>query len=259
MLDSRVQMNVGHMRGDRMATYPELNGKVALISGAGGNLGLSVVTRLHAEGLGLALIDRDEASLRTRLKANGIDDAHVLIGAVDLLQKAQVDDFVGRVTTHFGQIDALLNLAGGYKPQPPIHEMEEATWDFLMNINAKTTFLLSGAVARHMVARGAGGRIVSVAARSALKGDAGNAGHAASKAAVVRLTESMAAELLEHHITVNAVLPSVLDTPPNRAGNPDADYSRWVSPDSLADVLTFLLSNAARDITGGAIPVYGKS
>jgi NAD(P)-dependent dehydrogenase (short-subunit alcohol dehydrogenase family) len=110
-----------------------------------------------------------------------------------------------------------------------------------------------------MVSSRRGGRIVNIAARAGLKGDPGNAAYAASKSAVIRLTESMAAELLEHQITVNAVLPSVIDTPPNRKANPDTDYSRWVSPESLADVIAFLISNAARDISGAAIPVYGKS
>jgi NAD(P)-dependent dehydrogenase (short-subunit alcohol dehydrogenase family) len=242
-----------------MATYPELSGKVAVISGAGGNLGLAVVGKLHAEGIRLALIDRDEAAIRGRLKAHQIDDAQVLIGVVDLLQKAAVEAFVEQVAAQMGRIDILLNLAGGYKPQPPIYEMDEATWDFLMDLNAKTTFLLSSAVARQMVARQAQGRIVNIAARSAIKGDPGNSVHAASKAAVLRLTESMAGELMEHGITVNAVLPSVIDTPPNRAANPDADYTRWVSPESLADVIAFLASDAARDISGAAIPVYGRS
>jgi NAD(P)-dependent dehydrogenase (short-subunit alcohol dehydrogenase family) len=242
-----------------MTTYPELNGKVVVISGAGGNVGLAVIGRLHTEGVRMALLDRDEAAIRDRLKKHGIDDAQVLIGVVDLLQKAAVDAFVAQVGAHYGRIDAVLNVAGGYKPQPPIHEMDEATWDFLMDLNAKTTFLLSSAVARTMVAGERGGRIVNIAARSALKGDPGNAVHSASKAAVLRLTESMAAELMDQRITVNAVLPSVIDTPPNRAANPDADHSRWVSPESLADVIAFLLSDAARDISGAAIPVYGKS
>lgn len=242
-----------------MATYSELNGKVAVMSGAGGNAGLSVIQRLYSQGVRLALIDRNEAGLRARLRENNIDDSGILVGAVDLLKKDEIDAFVGNVIAQFGQIDILINQAGGYRPQPPIHEMDEAMWDFLVDLNAKTMFLLSSTVAKQMVAKGTAGRIVSVAARGGLKGDPGNAAYAVSKSAVIRMTESMAAELMDHGIRVNVVLPSTLDTPPNRAANPDGDYAKWVSPDSLADVLTFLLSDSARDISGAAIPVYGRA
>ncbi|MBX3086313.1 MAG: SDR family oxidoreductase [Anaerolineae bacterium] len=242
-----------------MATYSELNGKVAIMSGAGGNAGLSVIQRLYSQGVRLALIDRNEAGLRARLRENNIDDSGILVGAVDLLKKDEIEAFVGNVIAQFGQIDILINQAGGYRPQPPIHEMDEATWDFLVDLNAKTMFLLSSTVAKQMVAKGTAGRIVSVAARGGLKGDPGNAAYAVSKSAVIRMTESMAAELMDHGIRVNVVLPSTLDTPPNRAANPDGDYAKWVSPESLADVLTFLLSDSARDISGAAIPVYGRA
>ena len=242
-----------------MGTYSELNGKIAVMSGAGGNAGFSVIQRLYSQGVRLALIDRNEAALRERLRENNIDDSDILVGAVDLLKKAEIDAFVASVVEHFGHINILLNQAGGYRPQPPIHEMDESTWDSLIDLNAKTMFLLSSAVAKQMVTKGTHGSIVSVAARGGLKGDPGNAAYAASKSAVIRMTESMAAELIEHGIRVNVVLPSTLDTPPNRAANPNGDYSKWVSPDSLADVLAFLISDSARDITGASIPVYGRA
>jgi NAD(P)-dependent dehydrogenase (short-subunit alcohol dehydrogenase family) len=242
-----------------MATYSELNGKVTVLSGAGGNAGFSVIQRLYSQGVRLALIDRNEAELRTKLRESKINDSGILIGAVDLLKKDEIDAFLAKVIAQFGQIDILINQAGGYRPQPPIHEMDESTWDFLIDLNAKTMFLLSSAVAKQMVAQGKAGSIISIAARGGLKGDPGNAAYAASKSAVIRMTESMAAELVEHGIRVNVVLPSTLDTPPNRAANPDTDYSKWVSPDSLADVLAFLASDSARDISGASIPLYGRA
>ncbi len=239
--------------------YPELNGKVAVISGAGGNLGMAVARRLYEEKARLALIDRNEERLRQSLREHGIDDPTITVFPVDLLNKAQVDQFADQVVARFGQIDILVNTAGGYKPGAPVHEMDESLWDSLVNLNAKTTFLLSSAVARCMVGKGNTGRIVSVSGRGGLKGDATSAAYSAGKAAVIRLTESMAAELLDRNITVNVILPSVIDTPQNRQGSPDADYSKWVPAESIADVIAFLLSNGARDISGAAIPVYGKS
>lgn len=243
-----------------MANYPELNGKVAVISGAGGNLGLAVLRRLHEHGVKLALIDRKEESLRLRLREAGIDDSKVLIGALDLTQKRQaIDEFIQQVVAQHGRVDILVNVAGGFRVGGPVHEMDEEIWDFMMNINAKTAFLLSAAVARVMVARKSSGRIVNIASRAALVGGAAISGYSASKSALLRLTESMAAELISFGINVNAIMPSVIDTPQNRSTEPNADYSKWVTPESLADVVCFLASDAARDISGASLPVFGRS
>jgi NAD(P)-dependent dehydrogenase (short-subunit alcohol dehydrogenase family) len=243
-----------------MAIYPELAGKVAVISGAGGNLGMAVVRLFHAANIQLALVDLREDSLRQRLREANLEPEQMLIGALDLTQRrAAIDEFVNRVVTHYGKVDILVNVAGGFKAGGPVHEMDEEIWDFMMNINAKTAFLLSAAVARNMVARKAGGRIVNIAARAALNGVPTIAGYSASKSAVLRLTESMAAELSDYGITVNAIMPSVIDTPQNRRNDPNADHSRWVTPESLAEVILFLVSDSARDISGAAIPVYGRA
>jgi NAD(P)-dependent dehydrogenase (short-subunit alcohol dehydrogenase family) len=242
-----------------MPTYPELNGKVAVISGAAGNLGLAVVKRLYDEGVKLALIDLHEDKLRERLAGVGVTDGAIVIGSTDLTRKADVEASIGRILTAYGRIDILLNIAGGFKADGPVHETDEATWDHMMTLNAKTAFLLSAAVARSMVAGSVKGRIINIGARAALTGLAGIAAYSASKSAVLRLTESMAAELLAHGITVNAVMPSVIDTPQNRASNPETDYSKWVTPESLAGVIAFLASDASQDISGALIPVYGRA
>ncbi|MCS6871216.1 MAG: SDR family NAD(P)-dependent oxidoreductase [Anaerolineae bacterium] len=243
-----------------MAIYPELAGKVAVISGAGGNLGIAVTRLFHAANIRLALVDLREDTLRQRLREANLDPEQALIGALDLTQKrAAIDEFVSRVVAHYGKVDILVNIAGGFRAGGPVHEMDEEIWDFMMNINAKTAFLLSAAVARHMVARQAGGRIVNISARAALSGVPTISGYSASKAAVLRLTESMAAELLQYGITVNAILPSVIDTPQNRMSDPNADHSKWVTPESIAEVILFLISDSARDISGAAIPVYGRA
>jgi NAD(P)-dependent dehydrogenase (short-subunit alcohol dehydrogenase family) len=242
-----------------MPTYPELNGKVAVISGAGGNLGLAVVRRLHTENVKLALIDRNEERLRQTLRAEKIDDSGVLVGPVDLTKKAEIDPFIEKVVATFGKIDILVHTAGGYKPGAPVYEMDESLWDFLLDLNLKIAFLLGGSVARAMIAKGTPGRIVNISGRAALGGGATISAYSAAKAGLVRLTESMSAELLDRGITVNAILPSVIDTPQNRQSSPGEDYSKWVSPDSLADVIAFLVSDAAHDISGAAIPVYGRA
>lgn len=242
-----------------MATYPELSGKVAVISGASGNLGVAVMRRLNAEHIKVALVDRNEERARQIAREQGVPDESVIVGAVDLTQKKAIDDFTDQVVARFGQIDILVNTAGGYKPGANAYEMTEELWDFLVDLNVKTTFLLSASVARQMVAKGNTGRIISVAGKAALKGDATSSAYSVAKSGVLRLTESMAAELLDRKITVNAILPSTIDTPQNRQTWPDWDFSKWVSPDSLADVIAFLASDAARDISGAAIPVYGRS
>lgn len=236
----------------------ELKSKVAIISGAGGALGRVVAQRLHYAGAKLALIDRNEEGLRKIVQEHGIPDGELLLGAVDLTQPAEITNFLEQVVAKFGQVDVLVNVAGGFVYSGAVHEMKLEDWDAMLTVNAKTAFLLSAATAKQMVAQGKGGRIVMVGARAALKGDAGMSAYCASKAAVLRLTESMAAELLEHHVTVNAVLPSTIDTPANRKSMPDADFEKWVKPESLADVIAFLASEAARDISGAAIPVYGS-
>jgi NAD(P)-dependent dehydrogenase (short-subunit alcohol dehydrogenase family) len=239
--------------------YTELDGKVAVISGAGGALGRAVVRRLYTENLRLALIDQNEEALRSVVTALGLEETKVLLGAVDLTQRAAVDAFVGKVAAAFGALDILVNIAGGFTFSGPVQEMNLDDLDAMFAVNVKTAFTLSAAAAKQMVGAGAKGRIINVGARAGLMGAAGMAAYSASKAAVLRLTESMAAELLDRGVTVNAVLPSTMDTPANRKAMPNADFSRWVSTDSMADVIAFLASDASRDISGASIPVYGRA
>ncbi len=238
--------------------YPELKGKVAVISGAGGGLGAAVVRCFHAESAHLILLDAVDAGLQRLKQELDLNDANARLGVVDLTDRAAIDSFLDS-TTDFGAPNILVNLAGGFKMGGPVHENEDAIWDSLFNMNVKTTLHLSASVARRMIAQGKGGRIINVAARAGLSGVPGLAAYSASKSALLRLTESMAAELLDNGITVNAVLPSTIDTPANRQGMPKADFTKWVAPDSLADVIAFLASDSARDISGAGIPVYGRA
>ncbi|MCK6429746.1 MAG: SDR family oxidoreductase, partial [Burkholderiaceae bacterium] len=165
---------------------------------------------------------------------------------------------VASALARFSRIDVLCNIAGGFRMGEAVHETSDATWNFLMDLNARTLLNAAHAVVPQMLAAG-GGKIVNVGAASAQKGVAQMGAYVASKSAVIRLTETMAAELREKNINVNCVLPTIIDTPENRAAMPDADPKRWVAPEDLASVILFLASDAARAIHGAAVPVAGLS
>jgi NAD(P)-dependent dehydrogenase (short-subunit alcohol dehydrogenase family) len=232
------------------------DGQVALVTGAAGNLGLALCQALAAQGARVAMVDRNPQTLEAaRAALPASSDAAIF--TADLISPGSVADMVERVSTHFGRVDILANIAGGFTMGPPLHETEDKDWDFMMDLNARTVFNACRAVIPHMIAQGSG-RIVNVAARAATEGKAQMAPYCASKAAVITLTESLAAELKDSGINVNCILPGTVDTPQNRAAMPDADVGRWVPPAALADVILFLASNAARCVTGAAVPVYGR-
>jgi NAD(P)-dependent dehydrogenase (short-subunit alcohol dehydrogenase family) len=239
-----------------MSVYPELKNKVVVITGAAGALAEAVIARFLAEESRLALVDRERNRLET--KYPDLDRGRVLFTSADITNKELVTEAVHEIATHFGGIAVLINLAGGYRSGTPVHETDEETWDFMLNLNAKSVFLVSGAVVPVMLQGKQGGRIINVGASGGLKGGKNSAAYSVSKSAVFRLTESMSAELKNDGIMVNAVYPSTIDTPANRASMPNADFGKWVTAESLADVIAFLASDAARDITGASIPVLGR-
>jgi NAD(P)-dependent dehydrogenase (short-subunit alcohol dehydrogenase family) len=229
---------------------------VALVTGASGALGSVVARRLLAAGARLVLPDRHPEKLRAGFPEMDGGAETILAHECDVTDPGSVAALVRAAEERFGRLDLLCNIAGGFRGGPPVHETETETWDFLMSLNARSVFLVCRAAVPALL-RAGGGRIVNVASRGALAGDAGMAAYSASKAAVLRLTESLSAELKEKGIRVNAVLPGTIDTAANRAAMPDADTSRWVEAGALADVILFLLSDAARAIHGAALPVYG--
>lgn len=192
----------------------------------------------------------------------GLDEVFVGYGlfalGADLTNTDEVEVIMSQAVDRFGRLDVLVHTVGGYRAGTALHETPLATLDFMFELNAKTVFLTNHAVIPQMIRQGSG-RIINMAARPGLQGQANMSAYSASKAAVIRLTESAAAELKDYGINVNCVLPGTIDTPQNREATPDADFSRWVQPESLADVILFLASHAARDIHGAAIPVYGRS
>lgn len=224
-----------------------------LITGAAGNLGQAVTARFRAEGARLLLLDRQAASLEASWR--GQEDVAV-IGA-DLLQPEQVEAAVLYGIKRFGRIDVACHLAGGFRMGEAVHETSPSTWDFLMDLNARSLVHIARSVVPRMLEH-CGGRIVTVGAGAAQKGMSHMGAYCAAKSALVRLTEAMSAELKNQGIGVNCVLPSIIDTPENRAAMPNADPTSWVAPSELADVIAFLCSHAARAVHGAAIPVSGR-
>jgi NAD(P)-dependent dehydrogenase (short-subunit alcohol dehydrogenase family) len=227
--------------------------RTVMITGAAGHLGRAVAAALRERGAKLVLVGHGTESLH---QAFGDGDDSSLLLSMDLRDAAQVRERTAEAIAHFGRIHALCHIAGGFRMGEAVHETTAQTWDWLMDLNARTFLHVAQALVPHLVATG-GGRIVTVGATAALKGAAHMGAYTASKSALMRLTEAMAAELKDRRVNVNCVLPSIIDTPDNRAAMPTADPARWVAPEALADVIVFLVSDAARAVHGAAIPVTG--
>ncbi len=233
----------------------DLTGKVAIITGATGNLGQACARTFGTAHARCVLV----GGSADRLAALYRPDADVLLlGGLDLADEADARRVVDRTLDRFGRVDILVNTVGGFAGGKKVHEDDPATWEAMYRINLRTTLNACRAVVPHLVRQGAG-RIVNVAARAALGGVAGLGAYGASKSAVIYLTQTLAAELKEHGIGVNCVLPGTIDTPQNRRDMPQADFSKWVEPAAIADVMLFLASDAARAVSGAAVPVYGRS
>jgi len=226
-----------------------------LVTGATGNLGRVVANAFAEVGANLVVVGRSRDSLE---RAFGAANERRLFAPIDLLDQTQVSAAVKQAIERFKRIDVLCNIAGGFRMGEPVHETSDATWDFLFDINVRTLLNTVRAVVPHMIESG-GGKIINVGAYAALKGAAQMGTYTAAKSAVIRLTESMAAELREKNINVNCVLPTIIDTPENRAAMPNAKSSRWVAPEDLANAILFLASSEARAIHGAALPVTALS
>jgi NAD(P)-dependent dehydrogenase (short-subunit alcohol dehydrogenase family) len=229
------------------------SGRTVLVTGAAGNLGRAVAEAFAALGANLVLLDVAHDRL---ISVFGRETDRTLLLPTDLLSAVGTQRAVTKAVERFGGVDVLCNITGGFRMGETVHETTDDTLDFLFDVNVRTLVHAARAVVPHMLSRKSG-KIVNVAAYAAQKGAARMGVYAASKSAVIRLTEAMAAELREKHINVNCVLPTIIDTADNRAAMPDADPARWVAPQDLADVIVFLASDKARAIHGAAIPVAG--
>ena len=221
----------------------ELKGKRVIVTGAAGVLGQAVAARSVALGAGVVMLDI-------------VEDFSSPLGetrCVDLADAAAVE----RCVAGIGEFDAVCNIAGGFDMGPGVHEIDDAHWDAMFDINVTTLRNMLRATLPRLVERGRGS-VVNVGALGALSGQAAMGAYTAAKSVVMRLTEAAAQEVRRKGVNVNAVLPSLIDTPRNRADMPNADHANWVSPDNLANVICFLASDAAVEVHGALIPVCGR-
>jgi NAD(P)-dependent dehydrogenase (short-subunit alcohol dehydrogenase family) len=225
-----------------------MDGKVVVITGASGALGKVVAEAALARGAKVAGVDHAP----TQIPAT---PTRIELGGVDLSDAAAAKKAIDAVASHFGRCDVLINIAGGFAFET-VTEGDPKTWQRMFALNLLTALNASRSAIPHLAASPSA-RIVNVGAMAALQASAGMGAYAASKAGVHRLTEALAAEW-KGKITVNAVLPSIIDTAVNRANMPTADFSKWVTPQELTDVILFLASDAASAVTGALLPVSGR-
>ena len=235
-----------------------LSGKTVLITGAAGNLGRAVARACMDAGAGLILTDRAPDRLSGLFSDIGRSADHLLLTGIDAASETDAAEVVAQGLTRFGRIDALVAAVGAWSGGAAVQNTGMGEWHSMLEVNLFTALAMGRAAIPAMLDAGSGS-IVTIGSRSSLAGTAGAAAYSAAKAALLRLTESMSADLRGSGVRANCVLPGTIDTPQNREDQPDADHSRWVAPDAIADVVVFLCSNAARAVTGAAIPVYGRS
>jgi NAD(P)-dependent dehydrogenase (short-subunit alcohol dehydrogenase family) len=222
---------------------------VVAVTGGFGALGRVLGEVLVQSGARVALIGRGSVPA-------GLPERALALGGVDLGDAGAARTAIDRAVAHFGRLDGLVNVAGGFQWEK-FEGGHIDTWDAMFALNVRTAVLASQAALPHLLAHGRG-RIVNVGSAAAAQAGVGMGAYAAAKSGVARLTEAMAEEFKDRGLTVNAVLPSVIDTAANRADMPKADPARWVSPQALARVVLFLLSEDASPITGALIPVKGR-
>jgi NAD(P)-dependent dehydrogenase (short-subunit alcohol dehydrogenase family) len=226
------------------------NQRIVLVTGAKGGLGSFVTETFLAAG---DLVIGTSKSVQ----ASDFASPNFVAMPSDLTDAASTAKLVDSAIQRFQKIDVLVHVMGGFSGGKPIAETDDATWDRMMSLNLRSGFNILRAVIPHMREAGRG-RIVAIASRAAAEPAPNIAAYAASKAGLVSLVRAAALENKDHRITVNAILPGTMNTDANRGFNPGADFSRWVPPENVAEVVAFLASDAAAEITGAAIPIYGK-
>ncbi len=231
----------------------DFSGRIALVTGAAGALGGALTRRLLDAGARVEAIDRQAGRVRTTLAGAG---ERLGVHTADLADAAAVAGAVSGILAGRGRIDHVFNVAGAFATEGPVEATALETWQRLLDANFRSTLHVCRAVLPAMKRQGQG-TIVNVGSRAALAGDANVAPYAVAKTAVLRLTESLAAEGKRVGVRVNCVLPGTLDTPANRRAMPEADPTTWVEPEALVEVMLFLSGPAARAVHGAAIPVFG--
>jgi NAD(P)-dependent dehydrogenase (short-subunit alcohol dehydrogenase family) len=229
-----------------------------LITGGTGILGSAVTKAYLAQGDNVAVTYLFENEVERFKEFNPELSDKVPFLFANVTEEAEVQKSIQEFIAKFGRLDILVNIVGGFVGGIPTAELEEDRWDFMMNLNLKSVFLCCKTAIPHMTAQGYG-KIINVSARAGLKGEAGLSAYCVSKGGVRTLTESLAAEVMDSGVNVNAIMPSIMDTPTNRESMPDEEHDRWVAPADVTKVICFLTSDDASIINGAAIPVYGRA
>lgn len=238
-----------------MTAASAFSGRVAFVAGGTGGLGRSVSLAFLEAGATVVVTYRKKEEL-DRLKAEAGASAALEGQAADVTEEAAARSLVDGVFARHGRLDALVNAVGGYAGGAKLWESEAGSLDAMLNANLRPCYVLARAAVPRMVAQ-AGGSIVNVVSRAAVDHGAGQAAYAASKAAALALTDSLAEDLRGTGVRANSILPSIIDTEANRRAMPKADFTRWPKPAEIAKVILFLCGDDAAVIHGAAIPVYG--
>jgi len=236
----------------------DFSDRVVVVTGTTGNLGTAVARKFMVSGAKMGFLERSPDKIKKIFPETVNAPDQYLVQQVDVTNPDSMEEVANELLRKFGHIDILVNTVGGYRAGAPLHQTPLDTLDFMLNLNTRSVFVSCQAFIPLMIENNYG-KIVNISARPGLRGARNAAAYSASKGAVIRLTESMSSELKHKGINVNCVLPGTIDTPQNRQATPDADFNRWVSPESIADVILFLASDFASAIHGAAIPVYGRS
>lgn len=234
-------------------TY-DFSKKVVLITGGTGALGRMLVKKFIDSGA-ITISSFHSEQGAEKLK---IENPRVELIKMDLLREEQLLKTIPQLVRQFGTINILVNVVGGYLGGRNINDLNETEWDAMLNLNLKSAFLISKYVIPVMKS-GNGGHIVHISSRTGQKSEGGDSAYAASKAGLIRFVESAAQEFMEAKININCVLPAIIDTDANRKAMPNAEFSKWLSTEEIANVILFLCSSDARAINGAAIPTYGLS
>lgn len=235
-----------------------LGGRVALVSGALGGLGPAVcLTLLEGGARVYALVRQRQAADETAIATHaGTAAERLSFVAGDALDEGAVAGVVSDIVGREGRLDILANLVGGFAAGQPVTELDSETFERMLRLNLRPTYLLSKYAVREM-RRAGWGRVINVSSRAAVVAAKNAAAYGAAKAAIIAWTQAQAEETRQTGVTVNAILPSIIDTPSNRVGASPEQVSRWPSPEQVARVIAFLASDDAGLVSGASVPVYG--
>jgi NAD(P)-dependent dehydrogenase (short-subunit alcohol dehydrogenase family) len=230
---------------------------VVVVTGAAGNLGNAVAKSFLQSNGTVCGIDHRKGRMQNLINFSSDDGKFYPFERINVIDKAEMKALAENVHSQIGTIDILVNTVGGFSMGEKVYELSDKTWQRMFDLNVHSFLSTTSAIVPDMIEKNRG-KVISIGSKAALQGSASTGAYAAAKGALLRLTESMADELKKFNIQVNSVIPSTIDTPENRQDMPNSDFSKWVSPEKIAEVILFLSSPAADAITGAAVPVYGS-